>query len=145
MDSSRLYFAYADNMNEDIIRGICPGVSFEGVAELPGYRLAFNSLGKLTIVPDDSSSVWGIVWCLSMRDIHFLDQKETDSLGEFEKITREVRFLDNRSAAAFMYITEIGANQIFNRGLQEIVLEQAYYWSLPAHYIEFLESLADSI
>lgn len=144
MIDSRLYFAYADNMNEDIIRGICPGVSFEGVAELRGYRLVFNSQGQLTIIPDKSSSVWGIAWCLSTRDIHLLDQKEVETLGRFDKITRETNLLDGRKVAAFLYITEVGDSPVFNQGLLEVVLEQAYYWSLPSKYIEFLENMSDT-
>ena len=141
MQNSRLYFAYADNMNEDIVRDICPGVSFEGVAELRGHRLIFNSKGKITITEDESSSIWGVVWCLSMRDIHLLDIKEVEALGEFEKPTKEIHFIDDRTAEAFLYITDVGGRPSYNRNLMDFIIEQAYYWSLPVSYVEFLKSI----
>lgn len=143
MKKSRLYFAYADNMNEDIVREICPGVAFEGVAELRGYRLTFNSQGKITATEDASSSIWGVVCCLSMRDIHLLDMKETDMLGVFEKPTKDLHFLDGRAAEAFFYITGIGDKPTYNHNLMEFIIEQAYYWSLPTNYIEFLKSIRE--
>lgn len=143
MENSRLYFAYADNMNEDIVREICPGVSFEGIAELRGYRLTFNSQGKITATEDASSSIWGVVWCLSMRDIHLLDMKETETLGVFEKLSKDLHFLDGRVAEAFLYITDIGDKPSYSHNLMEFIIEQAYYWSLPTKYIEFLKSIRE--
>ncbi len=143
MQDSRLYFAYADNMNEDIVRDICPGVSFEGVAELRGHRLTFNSQGKITIIEDESSSIWGVVWCLSVRDIHLLDIKEVEALGEFEKLTKELHFIDGRIAEAFLYITDVGGRSSYSRNLIDFIIEQAYYWSLPVNYVEFLKSIRE--
>ena len=141
MTNTRLYFAYADNMNEEIVRNICPGVSFEGVAELKNQRLTFNSRGKITITEDGSHSIWGVVWCLSMRDIHLLDKKEVETLGKFEKVSKHVDFLDGRSAEAFLYITDVGGQPSYSQSLIDFVIEQAQYWSLPAAYIGFLKEL----
>jgi len=141
MTNTRLYFAYADNMNEEIVRNICPGVSFEGVAELKNQRLTFNSRGKITITKDGSHSIWGVVWCLSMRDIHLLDKKEVATLGKFEKVDKHVDFLDGRSAEAFSYITDVGNQISYSRSLIDFVIEQAQYWSLPAAYIGFLKEI----
>jgi len=141
MTDTRLYFAYADNMNEDIIRKICPGVSFEGIAELKRQRLTFNSQGNITITDDDFHSIWGVVWCLSMRDIHLLDEKEVDTLGTFEKVSKHVDFLDGRSAEAFLYITDVGDRPSYNQSLIDFIIEQAQYWSLPSAYIGFLKEI----
>jgi len=143
MKNSRLYFAYADNMNEDIVRDICPGVAFEGVAELRGYRFTFNSQGKITITEDESSSIWGVVWCLSMRDIHLLDNKEVETLGKFEKLTQDVHFIDGRAVETFLYITDVGGQPSYSRNLIDLIIEQAHYWSLPASYVEFLKSIRE--
>ena len=144
MPSSRLYFAYADNMNEDVVRGICPGVSFESVAELKGHRFIFNSQGRITIVKDEKCSIWGIVWCLSTRDIHLLDKKEEETLGSFKKLVKTVDFLDGRSEEAFLYITDIGGRPSYSQSLMEFVIEQAKYWSLPTPYIEFLKNIREA-
>lgn len=144
MISSRLYFAYADNMDEEIVRRICPGVSFEGIAELKGYRLTFNSWGKITLNQNDADTVWGVVWCLSTRDIHFLDNKERETLGPFEKIIVNVNLLDGRDTSAFLYITTVGNNPLFNLNLLEQVIELAHYWALPAPYIKYLRSIQEN-
>jgi len=141
MKDSHLYFAYADNMNEDIVREICPGVSYEGIAELPGYRFAFNSQGKITAIKDDSCSIWGVVWCLSTRDIFLLDKKESENLGRFEKLTTNLHFLDGRISKAFLYVTDIGDKNVYNDPLMDFIIEQAYYWSLPGKYIEYLKNI----
>ncbi|MBC8491214.1 MAG: gamma-glutamylcyclotransferase [Candidatus Marinimicrobia bacterium] len=141
MTNTRLYFAYADNMNEEIVREICPGVSFEGVAELKNQRLTFNSQGKITITEDGTHSIWGIVWCLSTRDIHLLDEKEVETLGTFKKVSKHVNFLDGRSAEAFLYITDVGDRPSYSQSLIDFIIEQAQYWSLPTSYIGFLEEL----
>jgi hypothetical protein len=144
MISSHLYFAYADNMDEETVRRICPGVSFEGIAELKGYRLTFNSQGKITLIKDDSASAWGVVWCLSARDIHFLDNKERGNLGSFEKVIVDVNLSDGRETSAFLYNTTTGKNALFNFNLLEQVIELAHYWALPATYIEYLRGLQGS-
>jgi len=141
MISSRLYFAYADNMDEETVRRICPGVSFEGIAELKGYRLTFNSWGKITLIKDESDSAWGVVWCLSTRDIHFLDNKERENLGSFEKIMVNVNLSDGRETSAFLYITTVGNDPLYNPNLLEQVIELAHYWALPANYIQYLKSI----
>jgi hypothetical protein len=144
MPASRLYFAYADNMNEDVVRGICPGVSFEGVAELREHRFIFNSKGKITVVKDENSSIWGIVWCLSIRDIHLLDKKEEETLGSFKKLIKTVNFLDGRIEEAFLYITDTGGRSSYSQPLMDFIIDQAEYWSLPASYIEFLKGIRET-
>lgn len=144
MTYSRLYFAYGDNMNENVVRNICPGVTFEGVAELKGYRITFNSEGQITIVPDNSSSVWGVVWCLSLKDIHLLDQKEEEMLGAYEKKALFVNFLDGRTAEAFLYLTDVGKKPSLNNSLMDFLIEQAQYWALPTAYISYLKQIRGS-
>ncbi len=144
MPNSRLYFAYGDNMNEDVIREICPGVSFESVAELKGHRFMFNSQGRITITNDDNCSIWGVVWCLSTRDIHLLDQKEVETLGVIKKLNRTVNFLDGRNEEVFLYITDVGGRPSYSQPLMDFIIDQALYWSLPTNYIEFLKNIREA-
>lgn len=141
MLSSHLYFAYADNMSEDIVRKICPGVSFEGIAELKKHRFTFNSQGKATIVEDINNYVWGVIWCLSSRDIHLLDKKEKLNLGNFEKINKTVMFKTGRQDEAFVYITANDDDPVPSQSILNFVIDQALYWALPDNYISFLKNL----
>ena len=142
MIGSRMYFAFADNMDEKIVRKICPGVSFEGVAELRDHKFILNNLGKATIVEAPNSSVWGVVWCLSCKDIYRLDKKEQDDLGVFEKLNKTVQLLDGKIVEAFLYLTPSTEDSLPNPDLLEHVVEQATFWSLPHDYINYLKSLA---
>ncbi len=141
MFSSHLYFAYADNMSENIVREICPGVSFEGIAELKKYRFTFNSKGKATIVEDVNNSVWGVVWCLSSRDIYLLDKKEEQNLGNFKKINKTVAFKNGKQVEAFIYIADDTGDPIPDQSALNFVIDQARYWALPDEYISFLKNL----
>lgn len=141
MIGSRLYFAFADNMNEDVVRKICPGISFEGIAKLPNHKLVFNALGKATIVEQKGRAVWGVVWCLSCKDIHHLDGKEEVDLGTYQKLNKLVLMPDEKEVEAFLYITPHSTNSIANKELLDFILEQALYWMLPRDYIEYLQSL----
>ncbi|MGV8122381.1 MAG: gamma-glutamylcyclotransferase family protein [Candidatus Xenobiia bacterium LiM19] len=58
------YFAYGSNMYTEQMTERCPGQSFEGNAVLAGKRFIINSNGVATIVPENSSRVWGIVWMI---------------------------------------------------------------------------------
>jgi hypothetical protein len=128
-------------MDENFIRKSCPGVSFEGIAKLEGYRLTFNSRGKATVVESLGDIIWGVVWCMSSRDILKLDHKETLDLGKFKKLNRTVTFSDNRQIEAFIYIGEDQGQPIHNDELLKQIITIAKYWALPADYIEQLHSM----
>jgi len=141
MFSNHFYFAYADNMSENIVREICPGVYFEGIAELKKYRFTFNSKGKATIVEDVNNSVWGVVWCLSSRDIYLLDKKEEQNLGNFTKINKIVILKNGKQAEAFIYIVDDTGDPVPDQSVLNLVVDQARYWALPDEYISFLKNL----
>lgn len=140
---SHLYFAYADNMDEATIRHVCPGASFEGVGELKDYRFDFNQEGNATVIEDHGRSTWGVVWCLSSRDIYLLDRKEAQIARSVSRVNKNVRLQDGREVEAFLYqLDEIGKPR-FNSGLLEIVIEQALYWALPKEHIHYLKGLKE--
>lgn len=141
MEYNHFYFAYANNMNEDLIRTICPGAKFEGVGELRRHRFDFNQQGQPVVIEDKEHSVWGVIWCLSVRDINMLDEKESKELGNFSKVTKTVLLQDNREADAFIYLpTEFG-KPTYSLALLSDIIDQADYWSLPKSYLSYLKSL----
>ncbi|PIS30505.1 MAG: hypothetical protein COT43_01610 [Candidatus Marinimicrobia bacterium CG08_land_8_20_14_0_20_45_22] len=141
MERDRLYFAYADNMNEELIRSICPGAEFEGVAELREYRLDFNEKGQPVVIMDCQHSVWGIVWCLSVRDIALLDEKETRKFGKHSKVKLPVWIEGNRDVDAFICLPNETGTPIYRVSCINDIVEQADYWSLPRSYVSYIKSL----
>lgn len=138
---SRYHFAYADNMDEDNARLICPGATFEGVAELKDYRLVFTPQGRATIIAETGNSVWGVVWCLSNRDIHFLDNNEDEYLPDYRRTSVRVHFMDHRTVEAFCYVNVNAGYAAPNRALLMKMIESAEFWGLPAGHISYLKSL----
>ncbi len=139
---NRYHFAYADNMDEENARLVCPGATFEGVAELRDHRLTFTSKGRATIVTDSGSSVWGVVWCLSNRDVHLLDRNEEEYLPEYRRTTVLVQFPDRRKIEAFCYINVNTETSVPDRNLLRAMIESAEFWGLPANHIAYLKSFA---
>lgn len=138
---SRYHFAYADNMNEENARLICPGATFEGVAELRGYRLIFTPHGRASLKADAKSSVWGIVWCLSNRDIYNLEKNEEEHLPDYRRTPVKVHLADGRQVEAFCYISIVSGVPQVNRNLLTAMIADAEYWGLPAQHLNFLRNL----
>jgi gamma-glutamylcyclotransferase (GGCT)/AIG2-like uncharacterized protein YtfP len=138
---SRYHFAYADNMDEDNAHVICPGATFEGVAELRDYRLTFTSQGRATLVAETGNTVWGVVWCLSNRDIHLLDNNEDEYLPDYRRTPVKVRFLDQRTIGAFCYVNVNPGESAPDNILLMTMIESAEFWGLPAGHIAYLKSL----
>ena len=76
------YFAYGSNLSADRLRKSCPSAQHLGIANLPGYRLAFTRHserwggGVADIRPEPNSEVWGSVWCIAAEESLALDNQE---------------------------------------------------------------------
>lgn len=145
MSNCHLYFAYADNMDENIVRGVCPGAWLEGIGELRKYRFTFDANGRPTITKDENSSIWGVAWYLSNKDIYLLDKKEARESGEFKRITVEIIIEKVKPAQAFIYLTNYYGEPVINISLLDLVIDQAIYWALPGDYITYLKKLKQII
>lgn len=141
MSNCHFYFAYADNMNENIVRGICPGISFEGIGELKKHRFTFDANSRPSIIADENNSIWGVVWYLSNKDIYLLDKKESKGSGEFKRIIVEVTVEKIKPVQAFIYLTDTYGEPSINTSLLDLVIDQAIYWALPGDYIAYLKKL----
>jgi gamma-glutamylcyclotransferase (GGCT)/AIG2-like uncharacterized protein YtfP len=76
------YFAYGSNMDEQDMRGRCPGSRPLGSARLDGHRLAFtrrsirSATGVADVLPTPGHTVWGAVYELDEDEFEVLDRKE---------------------------------------------------------------------
>jgi gamma-glutamylcyclotransferase len=77
-----LYFAYASNMDEGVIRDHCPSARYLGPACLEAHRLAFtrrsirSGTGVADVLPAPGHEVWGALYELDDKDLDALDSKE---------------------------------------------------------------------
>lgn len=82
-----LYFAYGSNMDEAWMIGRCPDAKLIGVINVQGWRFALDSSGAATILPDEASSVEGLLWSVTPEDIRSLDRHEGIKSGCYRKET----------------------------------------------------------
>ena len=143
--TTHYHFAYADHLNEENARRICPGATFEGIAELIDYRLIFTPHGRASLQPESGAAVWGVVWCLSNRDIFNLGKNEEEHLPDYRRHTVEVKLADGRLLQAFCYTSLITGDAQPNPKLLRAMIDDAEFWGLPAHYIKSLRELLQSI
>lgn len=125
------FFAYGPLMHPDEIAAPCPAAEAVGKARLPGWRIAVGALGRVTILPDLTGVVEGVLWAVEDSDLpallaaesgyHHLELGVFDEEGAlFQAITSEAA--DPSSGAAI---------EGYLPALQEI----ARYWNLSEPYV----------
>ena len=77
-----LYFAYASNLDPEIMHALCPGHRVVGLAALPDHRLGFPRFsadwggGLASPQLAHGETVWGVVYDLTETDLVALDGKD---------------------------------------------------------------------
>lgn len=107
-----LYFAYGSNLNWEQMKYRCPDCVPITKATLKGWELQFR--GPLDIEPEKNSSVQGVVFRISERDLENLDAYE----GYPSCYTRKkVTLLDNKRCQLITAMVYVMTGTRKNRGL----------------------------
>lgn len=140
------YFAYGSNMDWQQMQRRCPSARFVCVARLADYRFVIGRHSRLrhcgtaTIVPENGSEVWGIVYEVSDADLLALDAFE-------DGYRRERLFVyasddGHHPIEVLVYIAEKEENvPLPNSGYKHHLLDGARYWQLPPSYCTILEKI----
>lgn len=147
----RLYFAGGINMNSWQMKLKCSQFQTLGVYRLPGYRLAFFEHstvwdgGMETLVPDEQSDVWGVLYELTPYSWDELDNCEDvrlDGTGAYFHYPVEVFAADGSATPAIIYLkSRWGKEALPSLEYMKIVLEGASTQGLPAAYLEELRRI----
>ena len=70
------YFAYGSNMNQEQMKYRCLNSRPLGKVSLLGYRFIINSRGVANIIPNNYSTVNGILWLINPKHELILDYFE---------------------------------------------------------------------
>ena len=132
------YFAYGTNMNREQMSNRCPFSKVLSKAKLEGYKLIFNSRGVATIIHDEDSKVYGV--------LYEINEKCLDKLKEFEGYPRfykmdnvKVIDKDNNQVEVLVFIaTDLTKGQAREEHLNKI-LQGAQENNLPFEYIQNLK------
>lgn len=138
----KFYFAYGSNMNREQMIFRCPDSEVVAKAKISGFRFVINSRGVATIVPDENSCVWGIVWKISAYDEARLDIFEGVRLGVYFKKVMSVQFGNNRSVESLVYIAKNSKRGIPRQGYLERIIDGARFYGINEKYISEIERLS---
>ena len=138
-----LHFAYGSNMSAALMRRRCPGARLEGHACLPGYRFVIVRSGYASVVPAPGSSVHGLLWRVTPRDVAALNAYENLDGGLYRVVTMAV-VSHRRRRAALVYIGCDGAPGRPRPGYLDIVTQAARDAGFPPRYLKCLTRWASA-
>ncbi|MBT3533731.1 MAG: gamma-glutamylcyclotransferase [Rhodospirillaceae bacterium] len=144
------YFAFGANMHHSAFierRRMRPVESRAG--RLSGYRLRFNLEGRpkgraapANISPDESAEVWGVLYCISRRDLVRLNASEGIPGPRYRPHELAMQDANGKEIIATAYIAD-GLPQDGKPSLRYLTLlrEGARSHGLPEHWICFLDGV----
>jgi gamma-glutamylcyclotransferase (GGCT)/AIG2-like uncharacterized protein YtfP len=138
-----LHFAYGSNMSAALMRRRCPGARFEGCACLPGYRFIVMRSGYASVVPAPGSSVHGVLWCVTPRDVAALNAYENLDGGLYQAVMLAV-MSHRRRRAALVYIGRDRGPGRPRPGYLDIVTQAARDAGFPTRYLGCLKRWASA-
>ena len=134
-----LHFAYGSNMSRAVMRRHAPDAEPVGVATLADYRFVISTHGHASVAPCQSSTVYGVVWRLRLRDRVTLAAWENIAGGLYRAAMLPVRQAGQRRLAV-VYLSRSQTEVAPQVGYMDVVIAAALEWQLPAPYIEELRS-----
>jgi cation transport regulator ChaC len=116
-------------------------------AQLQGYRVEFNKrgrdgTGKANIVPDEASTVWGVVYECSPNELEKLDRYEGVDSGHYVRKAVVVQLENGEQIDAITYVAGerfIGDSLRPSPEYLQTILDGAREHGLPDWYIERLQ------
>lgn len=133
-----LYFAYGSNMDEARMIDRCPDAKLIGVINVPGWRFALDRVGVATILPDEASSVEGLLWSVTPEDIASLDKYEGVKSGCYRKETLPIDDYQP-GQTALVYLSNRNLQPRGERkGYMPLIIQAALDHGFSRNYIRML-------
>ena len=152
MERPLLYFAYGLNLNPSQMEMKCSKFEIVGIARLPGYKMDFFEYSPVwdgameTLVPDQETEVWGVLYRLTDYSWDELDNCEDarlDGTGAYFRYPAEIYSDDGITRLAMLYLkSRQGKAAPASTEYMMQVLQGATVQGLPAAYIETLQAIA---
>jgi len=133
-----LYFAYGSNMQRAAMEARCPGARPIGPARLDDYRFFVGIDGWGSVRPAPGSTVHGVLWRLTPRDIAALHTYELLHKGLYGVRHLAVRS-GPRRVRAMIYLLRRRAPGRPKPGYVEMIAAAAQGWKFPRAYIKSVE------
>jgi hypothetical protein len=154
-----LYFAFASNMDPDLMRERCPDAKVVGLAALRDHRLGFprfsEDWGGGIASPQlaHGESAWGVLYDVSEADLRSADRAEGFRAPDDQHnvVDRESVWVDlvrpddgsvPRRVRAQMYLARPSNPMPPSRRYLDTILRGARHHRLPEDYVASLERIA---
>jgi gamma-glutamylcyclotransferase (GGCT)/AIG2-like uncharacterized protein YtfP len=135
-----IYFAYGANMERAAMQRRCGAATPLGPAVLRGWRYVIAQ-GYGSVAPAAGSSVFGVLWRLTPRDLAALNAFESLDSGLYRRVMLTVE-TGGRRTRALVYVGHRRGRRRPMPGYQERLVAAAQDWRLPPRYIAELARLA---
>ena len=150
MNNDRWYFAYGSNLFVDRKEQRTGSIREAIRSRLSGYRFVFNKRAKegpiyANIVPDESTSVWGVAYLCSPEAFRDMDKCEGVANGHYERIPVKVNQVSGQTVEAITYVA--GEDFVCQPGKPsseylDMIIDGARHHEIPEEYIRMIEALA---
>jgi len=148
----RLYFAYGSNLSLEQIGQKCSNPRVLGIARLAAHKIGFYGYSAVwdgaveTVVPDEQSEVWGVLYQLEASDWERLDNCEdarADGTGAYFHYPVEVLDEQQTIREATIYKKDrLGQPQHPSTEYLSVIIQGAKEQGLPESYVAALQSIA---
>lgn len=134
-----LHFAYGSNMSREPMQRRCPGAQPLGPSRLDNWRFVITQDRYASVVPTPGTTVHGVLWRLTPRDLAALHAYERLGTGLYGGRTLAVRHRDQlRRARVYVGRTDVPGRPL--PGYQEDIVAAARAWGFPPAYVAELEA-----
>lgn len=144
----KLYFTFGSNMLKERLLERCPSaLLIKSYGILKGYKLIFNRKGDYedggvaSIIEDDGSVVYGLIYAMSSEDLERLDEIESPNNDAYSREEIEINTLVNDSVPCFTYIAQSKGSFLPTEKYLNWIIQGAIEGGLPEGYISYLKSI----
>jgi len=134
------YFSYGENMDQATMALNCEKAVPVGKAVLDGFKFVMNSDGFASIVPAAGQRVIGVLWKVDSFAELALNRAMGVTAGKSGSLNLNVRTGRTRQVKALVYLPNNTKSALCSGHALDRLLEGARDFSLPASYIDYLES-----
>lgn len=141
------YFAYGSNLLRERLLARCPGVTYAGLATLPGHRLTFDKVSKdgsgkcaFEAISGSENEVLGVLWDVPIAELDALDNAEGVGYG-YERYQVTVQQAGRERDVLTYRATDCRAGLQPYDWYLALVLAGAIQQGMPAAYIDRLREM----
>lgn len=136
-----MYFAYGANIDKNAMKFRCPDSVFYGLGIVSGKKFIINEFGVATLVDNQESATYGILWLISEEDKKRLDVFEGVECGLYYRKDAIVNLNKTEAVTCFLYLSsnEIPSTETQLNSYVLNILYWAQLYGFPDEYVNMIK------